>query len=784
MTGATAELQVEFASRLPGGRTEVFVLLAGAAIFSDTPNLASEKSRASFIRKLAAKVPALDAGQVERLEQSLVQLAHNASKNPAAEAPASYPQTASPSQMRDAAADETLGPVPDIIVSDRQLRHVVNAAWDALLAGGDPAVPALFVRDRSAVWVATAGCPKILLVTEQQMAGRLARRANWYRQTNEGLAAVMPPLRVARDMVEIASPDLMPLDSIVATPIFSASGALLTDAGYHATDRVILHQPLAVATVPPAPTEEDVLLARALLDELYHDFPFATPADRAQAIGACVLPFVRRLVQGVTPLHSFEAHSPGSGKNLLQTVSLLPSAGLSVPTHPFPTSEHETRKVITSILSEGPSVVLLDNSAQGREINSPNMAALLTTPSWSDRILGISRIVHLPNETMWLMTGNNPSFSMELARRTVRIRLDPKQDRPWERADFRHALPEWAIEHRSELAHALLVLVQNWIAKGRPRGPARLGSFERWSDVVGGIVTAAGYPGFLGNREEIYRIADTETSAWGAFTTVWWDAHGSNPQTVGGLRALCSSHHVLLEVLGDGNEHSQLTKLGAALVTQRDRSYSGLRIEIAKDAGHKGKHYRLTKADSPGDIRDELLPGERQGALLLEGPPSQPLAETDSCEDGGALGGLESDPATEWLQNTHNDRDSVLDADASSDPPPSEPPAPQGPPPVPADAGATSYAGSLVDAEAPQHPRQVPDGTRERVHGRVLAPRRSGISLEQVEQAEGELERAVNASSGGEIESAKRNLASLVGDERAAAVLAELQLVQGVDSHA
>jgi len=51
-------------------------------------------------------------------------------------------------------------------------------------------------------------------------------------------------------------------------------------------------------------------------------------------------------------------------------------------------------------------------------------------------------------EQAWVATGNNPASSGEVARRTVRIRLDARQDRPYLRGGSRHAdLGAWALEH-------------------------------------------------------------------------------------------------------------------------------------------------------------------------------------------------------------------------------------------------------------------------------------------------------------------------------------------------
>ena len=112
-------------------------------------------------------------------------------------------------------------------------------------------------------------------------------------------------------------------------------------------------------------------------------------------------------------------------------------------------------------------------------LESSQLAAALTAETWADRILGQSRMIELPNRATWLVTANNPHLSLEIARRCVRTRIDPKQDRPWKRGGFKHTpLRDWVRKNRTALVRAVLVLVQSWIAAGRPLGTQPLGSFE------------------------------------------------------------------------------------------------------------------------------------------------------------------------------------------------------------------------------------------------------------------------------------------------------------------
>jgi hypothetical protein len=82
-----------------------------------------------------------------------------------------------------------------------------------------------------------------------------------------------------------------------------------------------------------------------------------------------------------------------------------------------------------------------------------------------------------------------------MARRTVRIRLDAKAERPDLRTGFRHAnLKAWVRENHEWLVWSALTMIQAWIAAGRPRGRKILGMFEPWAETMGGILDVIRIP--------------------------------------------------------------------------------------------------------------------------------------------------------------------------------------------------------------------------------------------------------------------------------------------------
>jgi hypothetical protein len=81
-------------------------------------------------------------------------------------------------------------------------------------------------------------------------------------------------------------------------------------------------------------------------------------------------------------------------------------------------------------------VVLVDNVTQ--TLDSGVFASALTASTWADRILGRSETLQVPLRCVWVTTANNPMLSLEITRRSIRIRLAPKVDEPWLREKFIH----------------------------------------------------------------------------------------------------------------------------------------------------------------------------------------------------------------------------------------------------------------------------------------------------------------------------------------------------------
>lgn len=314
-----------------------------------------------------------------------------------------------------------------------------------------------------------------------------------------------PALSEARilDMILARPDEFSKLEKLSQVPFVRPDGTICATEGYDAATHTFLELDPALRgiEVPVNPTKEEVSRARhMIMEELLGDFPLHTDSDKANALATLLTPFVRDLVP-VSPLAVIDAKEAGSGKNLLADIISVLFTGRSIQTLPYTVDDAEQRKVITSAFRDGHSVLLFDEAHQ---IEGANFARALTSHTYQDRILGSSVIAEFPNNRTWISLGNQVQIKGDMARRVYRVRLEYEGSRPESRpaSSFRHPdLRQWAHDNRAQLVQACLILVRAWYALDRPTAPLpfRMGSFEKWQEILAGILWVAGVEGFLAN---------------------------------------------------------------------------------------------------------------------------------------------------------------------------------------------------------------------------------------------------------------------------------------------
>ena len=148
--------------------------------------------------------------------------------------------------------------------------------------------------------------------------------------------------------------------------------------------------------------------------------------------------------------------------------------------------------------------------------------------------------IAVPVKASFMASGNNVRLGGDMPRRCYRVRLDAKCSTPFLRTGPEPGrkfiiddLKSWTQEHRGQLLAALLTSVRAWYVAGKTKPKIRpLGSFERWTTTVGGILENAGIKGFMENATAMYQEADDESREWEQFLLQLHETFYGEPFTV------------------------------------------------------------------------------------------------------------------------------------------------------------------------------------------------------------------------------------------------------------
>ncbi len=506
--------------------------------------------------------------------------------------------------------------LPFIETQFQRLRDKTNVSIEALLKANNP--PTIFVRSGQLVRISQDehGLPVIEIFVKQALRGKLERSANYYHISGKGNNIPdPPPVDVVDDLLSLGKWPFPPLIGITESPAIRIDGSILIEPGYDSATELyyIPASSLKVPTIPEIIDTETIQKAKNLLLEIICDFPFEDDSSKANAVAAMITPVLRPLINGPIPMVLFDKPQAGTGASLLADVTSLIATGRTSAMLTAPKEDEDWRKLITSLLMEGKTIITVDN-IEGRFYSVP-LCILLTGETWQDRILGRSEMITLPHRAVWIGTGNNIKLGGDLPRRCYYVKMDAKEARPWQRKNFKHPeLTQWVKENRGEILISILILAKAWIQAGKPKAEKlpTMGGFESWIKIVGNILNYAGINGFLDNLERLYEDSDEDTPQWEGFIGAWHEIIGEEFYTVPDLVKKFAEQEKVKEVLpsdlGDDLKDKGFTrKLGKALSRRSGVRFSnGLVIQKGK-VQHKAVTWAIkTKDWNPDELQLDL----------------------------------------------------------------------------------------------------------------------------------------------------------------------------------
>jgi hypothetical protein len=490
----------------------------------------------------------------------------------------------------------------DIDLTDGYDPHeLAPELWTLLTKRNDP--PRLFLTEADPVRLEMVdGEARMNVLTVDRLMQEVHRVARFVTWTKGGdLRVKVCPGPLVREMraMPFNSIPLPRLRQLATAPLVADdSGKIVFKNGYDSGLGIYLWCSEEIPAVADTPTEEDVARALATVKEPLQDFPFVNDASFATAIAIMVTPFVRRLINGPTPLHLIEKATPGTGATLLTDVLLTPAVGKTVQRLMPPKSEHEWEYSLLAVLRSLPTAVVIDNA---RELTSPQLAKALTDDVMVGRIVGSSDAPGIPILCVWVGTGNNPTLHQEIARRAVRCRIDAGLEKPW--LDRTYAIPnlkEWLPQHRTEMIWAVLTIIRSWFVAGQPKGERMLGMFESYSQVLGGILAHVGVSGFL-DEEPAVAAEDLQTEAERWLIANWWSLYRGAPVVISNLLEIAKRvGSPVLELWGpEARPDTYDNRLGWFIRSIKDKTFNA----PASPTGGPGAMVRVRRCDDDPVVR-------------------------------------------------------------------------------------------------------------------------------------------------------------------------------------
>lgn len=376
----------------------------------------------------------------------------------------------------------------------------------------------------------------------------MSRVAKWVRHDDKGIVVIAPPMPVAQILhARRQHEKLRVLEAVTTAPVFLADGSILQTRGYSRAARVFLEPSVAV-DVPDEPTRAEAQDAVRVLHDLVCDFRFAEKADFSAWLAGLLSPLVKSATRNApAPLVCVSASSPGAGKSLLTEIAGRIIAGTVPEVRPYnPRDLGEWGKRITAFVRAAAPISVFDNIAG--PFGDETIDRLLTSTTWSDRVLGVSDAPPIVISTTWWATGNNIEPIGDTVRRVLMVKLEVLEERPQERTGFkRPSITRYVDEHRGELLSAALTILRAWHCAGRPVADLpSWGSFESWSAIIRQALVWVGLPDpFLTQQRCAAELNEPENEAHDFWLAVVDESDGTPAGIVLGANARAAN-----EVLG------------------------------------------------------------------------------------------------------------------------------------------------------------------------------------------------------------------------------------------
>ena len=504
-------------------------------------------------------------------------------------------------------------PLPRIVLKAGDLANAIDRAEEALLdfceelgifqRGGELVRIISLPEDQESERLRRPeGSVHLESVSNTALTEVLNRIAIWRQENLKSTVLIDCPAKIAAFYLSrVGSWRVPSLAGILSAPIVREDGSVLEKPGYDSATGLYLVSVGDFCRIPDRPTRDNAKDALHTLLAPFEQFPFVTDADRAVHVG-CILTAIQRPLLNACPIFGYTAPAQRSGKSLLAESVAIIATGKPAAATAISVEREETRKMITSALREGHSIINLDNVE--RPLASPDLAKAITQSEYQDRALGTNRMLRLPTRVLWTATGNNLSFRGDLSSRALLCRIDAQMESPEARTFQIPRLRDFLERDRKELVAAALTILRAFHIAGRPRQYIKpWGGFEDWSASIREPLVWLGLADPCETRSGVL-ADDPEREESLTILRALHEEFECEKVTAKRIIRHCKSHTLRAAIeavaLGRKNEIDP-RRLGWWLRRNHDRILGGLRLEsvgtesgsarwriVEVDGGHRG----------------------------------------------------------------------------------------------------------------------------------------------------------------------------------------------------
>lgn len=274
----------------------------------------------------------------------------------------------------------------------------------------------------------------------------------------------------------------------VRMPVFRDGVPVLLDVGYNPEEEIYV-----VRDVPEV-VDHGLEWAKKEYDDLFGQFPLDSERSKAAHVACCVGLYSRYLFADAcaVPLFQFTANMEGAGKSVMAKCAIVPVFGNSVSSAYG--DGDKFKEELNTVAGSRDSYIFFDDMA-GSLFNQ-DLNRWVTDSTWGFRVFHTQRKMKLDKNCMTIVTDNGCTLSDDLIRRSVIVSF-AAEERAVDRQDkLKLEITERWLMSKANRGRVLSIwwsMISHWAREGMADAPKRIPSFSDWTNVVGGVVGAAGY---------------------------------------------------------------------------------------------------------------------------------------------------------------------------------------------------------------------------------------------------------------------------------------------------